>query len=116
MTKGNDRKKELQSLYKERKAVGGVYLIRNIQNKKIFLDATLNLQGIKNRFEFAQKTGSCVYTKLQKDWSEQGGGQFAFESLEELVKSDSQTQTEFKSDVELLKEIWREKLSDEEFY
>ena len=110
------RRKELQTQYKEREIVGGVYLIRNTPKNKILLDASVNLQSSKNRFEFAQKTGSCVYLKLQEDWAEQEHSQFAFEVLEELKKSETQTPSEFKTDVELLKEIWLEKLSAEDFY
>ena len=110
------RKKELQSQYREREITGGVYLIRNTQNNKLFIDTAVDLQGGRNRFEFARKTGSCVYVKLQKDWNEQGGAQFVFETLEELTKGETQTQAEFKSDIELLKEMWREKLASEEFY
>ena len=112
----DDKRKELQSQYKEREIVGGVYLVRNKLSNKLLLDAAADIQASKNRFEFSQKTGSCVYVKLQKDWLELGSSQFAFEVLEELKKSDTQTLAEFKADVELLKEMWREKLSGEDFY
>ena len=109
-------KKELQEAYKEREIVGGVFVIKNTLNNKLFLEATTDLNGAKNRFEFSQKTGSCTHMKLQGDWNKQGGGQFAFEVLEELVRSDSQTQDEFRADVNLLKELWLEKLSGRELY
>ena len=112
----NNRKKELQSQYREREITGGVYIIRNTLNNKLFLDAAIDLHGSKNRFEFAQKTGSCVNVKLQRDWEEQGSGGFAFEVLEELKMGETQTQKEFKADIELLKEIWREKLANEKLY
>ena len=116
MTNESGRKKELQSQYKEREVVGGVYLLRNTQTRKIFLDATVDLQGAKNRFAFAQSTGSCVYVKLQQDWARLGGDRFAFETLEEVRKKGEQTREGFKEDVELLKDIWLEQLSNEEFY
>ena len=112
----NNRKKELQSQYAEREVVGGVYLIRNTPGNKLLLETATDLGVCKNRFVFARKTGSCVYPKLQKDWAEQGGDQFVFEVLEELKKGETQTQTEFKADIDFLKEIWREKLSGESFY
>jgi len=110
------RKKELQSQYIQREIVGGVYIMRNIQNNKILLDASTDISGSKNRFEFAQKTGSCVNPKLQKDWAAYGHDQFTFEVLDELKKGEAQTQEEFKTDIGLLKEIWREKLTNEDFY
>ena len=109
-------KKELQSRYKEREIVGGIYAIKNTLNNKVFLEAATDIRGIKNRFEFAQKTGSCIHVKLQSDWNRQGGGQFVFEVLEELQKGDAQTEERFKADLMLLKEMWLESMSGSEFY
>ena len=114
--KNSNTKKELQVQYKERKIIGGVYIIRNTLNNKLLLGATGDLQSSKNRFDFEQKTGSCVDMKLQKDWAAQGSSSFTFEVLEELEKGETQTQTEFKADIDLLKEIWIEKLSNENLY
>ena len=113
-----DRKtrKEMQEEYKEREVVGGVYVIRNTLKNRLLLSVATDLRGSMNRFEFSEKTGSCVYTQLQNDWTEQGGSQFVFETLEELTKGGTQTATEFKADLELLKEMWLEKLSGEDLY
>lgn len=109
-------KKELATEYKERKVIGGVYIIKNLQNNKILLEASFNLQGSKNRFEFAQKTGSCVNKKLQQDWNKHGCMGFVFETLEELERKDTQTEEEFREDIELLKEMWMEKLEGKVYY
>lgn len=114
--KDNKTKKELQAQYKEREVIGGVYLIKNTLNDKILLVSTTDLYGSKNRFEFSQKTGSCVDLKLQNDWNEQSGSGFVFEALEELKKDKAQTADEFKADISVLKEMWLDKLSDREFY
>lgn len=114
--KDNKTKKELQAQYKEREIVGGVYAIRNMLNNKMLLLATTDLQGNKNRFEFSQKTGSCIDLKLQSDWNKQGGGQFIFEVLEELKKGEMQTAEEFRADIDVLKEMWLDKLADVDFY
>jgi hypothetical protein len=107
----NEKKKEILAQYKEREIIGGAYIIRNTLENKLLLDATTDLQSIKNRFEFSQKTGSCVYPKLQKDWSEHGGSAFVLEVLEELKKGGTQTDVEYKADIGFLKEMWLEKLS-----
>lgn len=114
--KSNESKKDLQIQYKERQIIGGVYLIRNTQNNRLLLEAAVDLRGSKNRFEFAQKTGSCVHMKLQEDWLKQDNSHFVFEVLEELKKGATQTDADFRADVNLLKEIWQEKLSDEHLY
>jgi hypothetical protein len=109
-------KKELQAQYKERQVIGGVYVVKNTWNNKLLLEAATDLQGSKNRFDFAKSTGSCVHTKLYADWTEQGSGDFIYEVLEELEKGETQTDKEFKADIDLLREMWLEKLSDSELY
>ena len=109
-------KKEQVASYKERKITGGVYAIRNTRSGRLLLGATNDLQGSKNRFAFAQTTGSCVDMKLQSDWKAQGGGIFAFDPLEELTKGETQTAEEFKADIEVLRRMWAEKLAGKDLY
>ena len=109
-------KKDMQEQYKAREMVGGVYAVKNTAKNKLLVDAAVDLRGSKSRFDFAAKTGSCVYPKLQKDWNEQGGDQFVFEILEEITKGDTQSPADFKADVELMKQMWIEKLAGEDFY
>ena len=111
-----DRKKELQSQYSGREVTGGVFLIRNTVNNRILINAATDLQSSRNRFDFAQKTGSCIDMKLQKDWAEHGSAAFALEVLDELKKGETQTDAEFKADVSLLKEIWLERMAEEDQY
>jgi hypothetical protein len=109
-------KKDMQAQYKEREIIGGVYAIKNTLNNKMLLGATADLRGSRNRFEFSQKTGSCVDLKLQGDWSRQGGGQFVFEVFEELKKGGTQSAEEFEADIAALKELWLDKLSGHDWY
>ena len=109
-------KKELREQYKERKVIGGVYVIRNLLNNRLLLDSTVDIQGSRNRFEFAQKTGSCVDMKLQKDWAAQKASDFSFDVLEELEMSQTQTRSEFKADIEYLRKSWVEELAHEDLY
>ncbi len=52
----SNHKKELKARYKDRRIIGGVFVIRNTATNKLFLDSTTDLQGSKNRFAFAQQT------------------------------------------------------------
>ena len=114
--KDNKAKKDLIAQYKEREVIGGIYTIRNRLNDKLLLGVATDLQGSKNRFEFSQMTGSCIDLKLKSDWNKTGSEQFVFEVLEELKKGETQTEKEFKADLECLKELWLDKLSDCDFY
>jgi len=111
-----ESRKKLLAQYKEREIIGGVYVIKNTLNNKMLLDAAIDLKGSHSRFAFSQKTGSCLYLKLQKDWEKQGGGEFVFEVLEELKKAETQTTEEFKADIDVLKEIWLGKLAGKDLY
>lgn len=110
------KRREIIEQYKQRDIIGGVYIIKNKQNNKCIIEMTSNLQGIINRFDFSCKTGSCVYKKLEKDWSAQKGKDFCLEVLEELKKGETQTDAEFKEDLLMLKEAWLEKLCGVELY
>lgn len=114
--KSVESRKEMAQQYRDRKQIGGVFLVRNTVNGKALLDASTDLPGSKNRFTFAQDTGTCVYLRMQKDWKEQCGKGFAFEVLEELEKGETQTNAEFATDIKALKELWSEKLANEALY
>ena len=113
---GNGARKEILAQYKERSITGCVYVIRNTLNNRLLLDASTDIKSTRNRFEFARITGSCVMPKLKDDWAEHGSGAFSLEVLEELKKGETQTDAQFKADLDLLKEIWSEKLANEVFY
>ena len=109
----NARKKEMKAAYKEREIVGGVYVIRNTQSGRKFLDATTDMRGSRNRFDFAQKNNICTDKRIEDDWKKSGAAAFVFEALEELTKGAAQTVEDFQADVATLKELWLEKLSAE---
>lgn len=114
--KDKKSKKELRAQYEERTITGGVFVIRNTHSGQILLEATGDLKGSRNRFEFAKKTGAGLNLKLQRDWTHLGAEAFEFEVLETLEKSETQTGEAFAEDLEVLKEFWMEKLKDAYFY
>jgi hypothetical protein len=105
------RKKELLMQYRERKIVGGVFLIKNALKDKTYLEATKDIYASRSRFDFSKKTGLCAYKMIQDDWDTSGPDFFSLEILEEYEKSDTQTMKEFETDIAALKTIWAEKLS-----
>ena len=67
-----ETKKEMKAAYRERQIIGGVYTITNTRSGRKFIDATTNIRGSRNRFDFAQKTGMCTDKKIERDWKESG--------------------------------------------
>ena len=112
----NTRKKEMMTVYKDRELIGGVYVIKNTQSGRKFLDATTDIRGSRNRFDFAQKNNMCVHKRIEDDWKKSGAGVFVFEVIEELPKDASQSMEIFQADVATLKELWLEKLAGEDVF
>lgn len=109
-------KKALRAQYQERTITGGVYVIRNTHSGQILLESTTDLQGSRNRFDFAKKTGAGLNLKLQRDWNHLGADSFEFEVLEALEKGGAQTGESFAEDLALLEAFWKEKLKEAYYY
>ncbi len=85
----------------------GVIQIRNLMNEKVFVGASMNLDGIVNQHKFQLKMNGHPNKALQIDWNELGEENFAFEILEELEPRDG---LEYKKELEFLEDLWLEKL------
>jgi hypothetical protein len=109
-------RKEIQANYKSRKVIGGICAMKNTVNGKQLVIFTADLQGRKNRFEFSKKSNTCADLKLKDDFKSFGADTFVFEVLEELKKSDAQSDKEFSDDLKALYELWLEKIDPKTLY
>ena len=103
-------RKELSREYKERKKSAGVFQIKNIENNKVLLGSSLNLEGPMNRHRFLLTTGSHPNKALQQEWTKYGSDKFMFEILE-VVKVKEDPNFDLSEELELLEEIWLDKLN-----
>src|SRR5262249_14928725 len=85
--------------YKERRMVGGVYLVRNTRNGRYILGHALDLASARNRFQFAVTTNLALDMRLRDDWTTCGPQVFTFEVLEELEQGQDQTRAQFTDDL-----------------
>lgn len=106
-------KKEAKNNYKMATKIGAVIAYRNLTTNQIYIDIAQDLPSIQNRFEFAKKTGIGLPFAIEKDAK---NAEFSLEVLEELKKDELQTDKAFKEDLTTLKEIWTEKMADENLY
>lgn len=110
MDKGERR--QIAAEYKMKKVTGGVYAVRNRETGSFFLKGDSNLEGSRNRFEFAKKT-SCMYLQIKQEWEEYGPDAFEFVVLEETEQKETESAGAFKDRLKKLEEAWREKLNAE---
>jgi len=107
-------RKELKEQYKSRKIVGGIYAIRCSETGECWIRKTIDLQGSINRFAFFCSTDACPEGCMRSSWKEYGAETFSIEVMEELEKKELQTRKEFADDIEVLLEIWQEKIAEQE--
>jgi hypothetical protein len=105
----NLTKKTLKEQYKNRTLIGGIYCIKCNGNHAQWLRSTTNMQGSKNRFQFSVSTNSCPELCMHDAWKQFGATSFSFEILEEIKKKETQSEQEFKDDINTLMELWKEK-------
>lgn len=117
------KKKELATNYKQTFRAMGVYQIRNTKNEKIFVNGSMDLDGMKNRLEFCKQMNTNTFNELQKDWSTFGGDSFVFEVLDRIeprdeIMLDAADLKSYRAEVDALLDLWLEKLEpyDEKGY
>ncbi len=107
-------RKELKSQYKQTLADPGVYRIINKATGNFFLDSSMSIKSIINKFEFGKKTEStgAMPKQLIKELNEYGFKNFELEILDRLDVKAEMTEEEIKEDIKLLLKIWSEKLDN----
>lgn len=114
MKMSTEKKKELQSQYKQMKPDMGIFAVINKHSGKHFLETTQNLKAKINSTQFQLRMGSLITNKeLQKDYQLIGTDGFAFKILEQIEYDDDGVKTDYTEDLELLKMMWIEKLTNE---
>ncbi len=79
-----DDKKAAIAAYKERKPVGGVYLVRCLPTGEVWIGHWADLDTIRNRIWFSLRQGTHSNRGLQAAWTAHGAEAFRFEILERV--------------------------------
>lgn len=77
-----DARKAAVATYKERKVVGGVYLVRCEASGEMWVGQWSDIGTIQNRLWFSLRQGASPHRDLLAAWRRHGEGQFSFEILE----------------------------------
>jgi hypothetical protein len=113
MAAGNmDRKKELKEQYKQMKTEMGIFIVQNKINNKYLLVPTQNLKGMINRVRFQLNSGGHPNRELQAEWNEFREDSFEIKILETLDYDKDESKTDYSEELEIMKIMWTEKLSE----
>lgn len=102
-------RKELKEEYKLMRFPMGVFQIRNLENGKIYIGSSLDLNAAWRMQKFQLKSGTHLIEQLQKDWNLMGGDSFVYEILEKIEPDDSKN-LNYSKEVKALEELMIESL------
>ncbi len=102
-------RQDIKRDYRERKKPAGIFQVKNTANGKVLLGSSLNLEGPLNSHKFMLTIGRHRNEALQREWNEYGPERFVFEILE-VVKVKDDPDFNLSDELELLEQIWIEKL------
>lgn len=106
-----DRKALIRE-YKETPRPAGIYRVRNTASGRFFTATSVDLPAALNRQRAQLRMSMHPDKALQADWDELGADAFEFEILDELPPSDAPGYNPA-ADLEVLEELWEEKLAGE---
>lgn len=102
-------KRELKTQYREAGPPMGVYAIRNLVNHRIFVGASLNVEGALNRHRFELRMKAHRNKRLLEDWLRWGADSFCFEVIDTLKRRDDPA-FNYTGELAALLAIWSEEL------
>ena len=105
-------KKELIKEYKNQKHPAGLFIVKNLQENKIFIGKSLNLPAKIRGITFELEMGSHAYSYLAQDFKRLGKEKFEISILDEIEVKD-ETEKELRTELETLEKMWVEKLKSE---
>ena len=106
-------KKALIDAYKQKKAVGGIFLIENTKTGRAMLLPSSDPEGTKNRFNFARETRTAPHLAIT-DWGD--GTDFKVTLLDSMELDKEWDRQRVKKELSALTDLWREKFSDYIWY
>ena len=105
-------KKEIIKEYKNQKHPAGLFIVKNLQENKIFIGKSLNLPAKIRGITFEVEMGSYAYSNLAQDFKRLGKEKFEILILDQIEVKD-ETDKELSSELETLEDMWVKKLKNE---
>lgn len=102
-------KKTLKQNYLEAGSRAGVYIVRNLANKRALVAGSKDVQGALNRHCFELRTGMHRNRLLQQDWKEHGEANFEFTVLDR-IKPTNDPGFDAERELQVLVALWRQEI------
>ncbi|AMP98252.1 hypothetical protein AY601_1333 [Pedobacter cryoconitis] len=83
-------KKRYREEFENKNVEMGILVIKNKENRKVFLKPTLNAEAWINKTKFMLKNGQFENAELQNDWTTLGENIFSFEMIAVLKENENQ--------------------------
>jgi len=109
------RKKKLLMEYKNRKTEMGIFVFECTHTGKQYIGYTNDTKSTINSNRFKLGSGMHSIKNLQNDWKNYGESNFSIRVLEVLpYDKDDTTKTDYKVELEILRDKWISKLEGSE--
>jgi len=109
------KRKDLTASYRQSVRPMGIYQIRNLDNGKIFVARSTDLEAARNRHHFVTTMERPPIPELLAEWKIYGGRRFVFEVLDQFTPTDEAATGEaamerYRRELDDLLDLWLEKL------
>jgi hypothetical protein len=101
--------RELTKKYKASLPPMGVYVVRNLVNRRVFVGASLNVDAAMNRHRFELNLNGHRNRELLRDWQQFGADNMRFEVLD-LIKKRDDSAFDYKAELASMLAMWSEEL------
>lgn len=110
--KNKENRKALVRQYLQSPPDAGIYRIINGLTGSFYLGSDTDIDSMTGKMDFARTTGmyGVLPGNLNQEVTRDGFQHFSLEILERVVVKPEWTREELKEELQLLKEIWQEKL------
>jgi hypothetical protein len=105
-------KKEITREYKNQKHPAGLFAVKNKIDNIMFIGHSVNLPAKMRGIAFELEMGSHTYHNLANDYKRLGKENFEIFILDQIEVKE-ETDRELKAELEILEEMWVDKLKRE---
>ncbi|MBG9388618.1 GIY-YIG nuclease family protein [Caenimonas aquaedulcis] len=102
-------RRELSRHYKDNPPPAGVFAIRNLDDHRVYVNGSMNVDGAMNRARFELTMRGHRNKALQADWLRLGAERFSFEIVD-TVKKREEPGFDAAAELEGLLAMWRQEL------